>query len=258
MILAITAELLKIRHTSFTWVSFIAFGLAPVMGAVFMLILGDEEALARTGGLAMKAQAMNFKADWASYFDILNQAVGVGGIMVFGFVASWIFGREYADGTAKDMLSLPVSRDKIVHGKFIVFFIWCLLLVTANFILCILLGTLCGLQGLSATLILQFLPCYYITTILTILSVIPMAFFALWGRGYLSPLGFMALTLVFAQVVAAAGYGAYFPWSVPGLYSGAGGAYKMLLTWMSYLLLMITAVVGYWATLFFWSRTDQR
>ncbi|MBK7811135.1 MAG: hypothetical protein IPI50_07845 [Saprospiraceae bacterium] len=67
---------------------------------------------------------------------------------------------------------------------------------------------------------------YFITTFLTILVGVPIAFFALLGKGYLAPLGFVALTLVLAQVIAAIGYGSYFPWSIPGLYSGAGGATK--------------------------------
>ena len=52
---------------------------------------------------------MNFSADWNSYFGILTQSIGVGGVLIFGFVASWIFGREYSDGTAKDLLALPTS-----------------------------------------------------------------------------------------------------------------------------------------------------
>ncbi|MBK7811136.1 MAG: ABC transporter permease [Saprospiraceae bacterium] len=60
---------------------------------------------------------MNMEASWKSYIDLLTQAVGVGGVLAFGFVASWLFGREYPDGTAKDLLSLPTSRTKILECK---------------------------------------------------------------------------------------------------------------------------------------------
>lgn len=122
--LAIQAEFIKIRNSKILWVTFIAFSLAPVMGGVFILIIQHPEALAQAGGLTLKARAMHFEGNWESYIALLTQTIGVGGVLVFGFIASWIFGREYADGTAKDLLSLPTSRAKIVHAKFITYLIW--------------------------------------------------------------------------------------------------------------------------------------
>ncbi|MFN8348650.1 MAG: ABC transporter permease [Spirosomataceae bacterium] len=223
------AELIKTKHAKVIGATFIAFALAPIMGAVFILIVQDREALAKAGGLAAKAKAMNFAANWKSYFDILTQAVGVGGVLIFGFAVSWIFGREYSDGTAKDLLSLPTSRTHILNAKFMLFVFWCLFLVLSNLLVAFVLGTLLQLPAMSPGLLTQSLSDYFITTALTIILSVPIAFFALWGKGYLAPLGFVALTLVFAQVIAATGYGSYFPWSVPGLYSGAGGEYKILL-----------------------------
>src|SRR5690606_5393903 len=46
------------------------------------------------------------------------------GVLLFGFVASWLFGREYADGTAKDQLALPVSRTQILNAKYIYYVLW--------------------------------------------------------------------------------------------------------------------------------------
>jgi ABC-type transport system involved in multi-copper enzyme maturation permease subunit len=150
---ALQAELLKIKHSKIIWATFIAFALAPIMGAVFILIVQDTEALAKAGGLAAKAKAMNFEANWKSYFDILTQAVGVGGVLIFGFVASWIFGREYSDGTAKDLLSLPTSRTKILNAKFILYVFWCLLLVISNILIAFILGSIIQLPSMDISVI---------------------------------------------------------------------------------------------------------
>jgi ABC-2 type transport system permease protein len=200
---------------------------------------------------------MNFEANWKSYIDILTQAVGVGGVLVFGFVASWIFGREYSDGTAKDLLSLPTSRTKILNAKFILYMLWCFMLVLSNLFVALILGIILQLPTMDAGLLMQSLTEYFITTVLTIIVGVPIAFFALYGKGYLAPLGFVALTLVFAQVIAATGYGSYFPWSVPGLYSGAGGEYKNLLDHFSYAILMLTGIAGYLTTIIYWQVADQ-
>lgn len=254
---ALQAELLKVRYASMLWATVIAFALAPLMGAVFIFIAQDGDAMAKTGGLAAKARAMNFEATWKSYLDILTQGVGVGGVLVFGFTASWLFGREYSEGTAKDLLALPTSRTKILNAKFILYLFWCLLLVLSNLVIAVVLGSVLNLPALDASMLTQSLVNYFTTALLTVLVGTPIAFFALWGKGYLAPLGFVALTLVFAQVIAATGYGSHFPWSVPGLYSGAGGEYKALLDTSSYLSVMLTGIVGYAASVVFWVKADQ-
>lgn len=256
-VLALHAEFIKIKYSNIIWATFVAFALAPVLGAVFILIVQDGEALTKSGGLALKAKAMNFEPNWKSYLGILIQTVGVGGVLVFGFVASWLFGREYSDGTAKDLLSLPTSRTKILNAKFIVYTLWCIMLVLSNALIAFLLGSVLNLPAIDVNLLAQSLVDYSITTMLTIIVGIPIAFFALYGKGYLAPLGFVALTLVFAQVIAATGYGSYFPWSVPGLYSGAGGEYKSLLNNGSYGILILTGVAGYLSTIIYWRVADQ-
>lgn len=251
------AELLKLKRSKIVWVTFVAFALAPLMGAVFMLILNSPEAMEKATMLSAKAQAMGFTSDWAAYFTMLSQAVGVGGGIIFGFVASWIFGREYSDGTAKDILSLPTSRATILTAKFGVYALWAIALAISNLIVGAILGTLLGLPGIAFDLVLGLLSTYFLTAFLTILLGTPIAFMAIWGKGYMAPLGFLVLTIVFAQLIAAMGYGAYFPWAVPGLFSGAAGEYREQLTATSYGILFLTAAIGYISTLLYWRNSDQ-
>jgi hypothetical protein len=63
-----------------------------------------------------------------------------------------------------------------------------------------------------------------LTAGLAILLLGPTAFLASAARGYLAPLGFAILTIFLAQITAATGWGAWFPWSVPALFSGLAGA----------------------------------
>ncbi len=101
---ALKAELIKSKYANIIWITFIAFALAPLMGGVFMLVTRNPDTIALAGPLTRKSQAMNFSADWESCLGILTQAVGVGGVLVFGFVASWIIRqrifRRYSKGFA--------------------------------------------------------------------------------------------------------------------------------------------------------------
>ncbi len=252
---ALKAELIKNKYANIIWITFIAFGLAPLMGGVFLVILRNPDSMA--GPLHSKSLAMNFSADWKSYIGILTQAVGVGGVLVFGFVASWIFGREYSEGTAKDLLALPTSRAAIINAKFLVYAVWSFALVISNLLIGLLVGALLQISNSPIPTLESYLSDYFLTAVLTVLLGTPIAFFAIWGQGYLAPLGFVALALVFSQVIAAAGYGYYFPWSVPGLFSGAGGEYKAQLNSMSYFIVVLTSVTGYIATVLYWKYADQ-
>jgi ABC-2 type transport system permease protein len=254
---ALWAEWQKNKHTSFRWISVLAFALAPLMGGLLMHLLRHPAAPGQASPLQVKAQMLSFSADWPSYLSLLTQSVGVGGVLLFGFVASWLFGREYAEGTAKDLLALPTSRTTILQAKFISYGLWCTGLATFNFLFGLLIGTLLGLPGWTNATLQGQGTHYAVTTLLTIALGTPIAWLALISKGYLAPLGWVALTLVLAQIMAAIGLGAYFPWAVPGLYSGAGGAMEPLLPATSYLLLVITSGAGYLATLFYWNYSDQ-
>lgn len=254
---AIQAEFIKLKHSKVLWSSFIAFSIVPIMGGIFILFIRDSNTMEISSSLAYKVKALDLKANWDSYFNTLSQGIGIGGIIIFGFVASYIFGREYSDGTAKDLLSLPTSRTKILNAKFLVYIIWCFGLVLSNLLIALIIGSFLNLPLADTATIIQSLILYLNTTVLTIIIGIPIALFALIGKGYLAPLGFLVLALVFAQIIAVSGYGTYFPWAVPGLYSGAGGEYKDLLNNYSYLILILTGIAGYITTIMYWKKTDQ-
>lgn len=253
----VTTEFNKNKHSRITWITFLSFALAPIMGGVFILIVRNPEVMSKVGALQAKASTLNFTDDWNSYFSLLSQSVGVGGVLLFGFVSSWIFGREFSEGTSKDLLTLPVSRKTIVDAKFITYFTWCFALSMSNLLSALIIGTSLELKGWSDVNLTSTITTYLVTTVLTILIGIPVSFFALIGEGYMAPLGFVAFTLVFAQIIAATGFGAYFPWSVPGLYSGAAGEYRSQLDWLSYALLVIAAIVGYLGSRMWFQNADQ-
>lgn len=255
---AFIAEILKNRHSRINWVTFIAFSLAPLFGGVFMFLMKDNGTEGLSGAFKSKAVLMSFDANWNSYLGLLSQAVGVGGVLIFGFVASWLFGREYADGTAKDLLSLPVSRAKILNAKFIYYIIWCMALVLSNLTLGLLIGFALQLPGWDSAMFLSNIQVYFITTVLIILLNTPVAFFAIYGKGFMTPLGLVAILLVLAQIIGALGFGSYFPWAVPGIYSGSGGAdLKAGLNFLSYLIIIITSIIGYFSTILWWKYADQ-
>lgn len=256
---AIRAEFIKNKHSQIWWVTFVAFALAPIFGTVFMVLMKDTGYEGLSGAFKSKAVMFSFETNWHSFLSLLSQAVGIGGILIFGFVASWLFGREYSDGTVKDLLALPISRTKILNAKFLYYIIWCFALVISNMLIGLLAGFILHLDGWSIIILINNLKIYFFTTALIVLLNTPIAFFAIWGKGYLTPLGVVLLLLVSAQIIGAMGLGTYFPWSVPGIFSGSGGEdLKILLNEMSYVIVILTGIIGYFATILWWRYSDQK
>jgi ABC-2 type transport system permease protein len=166
---------------------------------------------------------------------------------------SWVFGREFSDGTLKDLLAVPVPRATILLAKFAVSAAWSVGLSLMILILGLGMGALIGLPGGAVGVILQGCLKMAITAGLAIVVVIPFALLASIGRGYLLPVGAAILTMIMCNVVAVAGWGEYFPWDVPGLYSQP----KVILPAASYWVVILTGLAGIAATYLWWKVADQ-
>jgi ABC-2 type transport system permease protein len=246
----------KLFHSKVPLITMLVLMLVPFIGGFFMFVLKDPSLAQKLGFISAKAHIMG-TADWPSYFGLLAQAIAIGGLVVFGFITSWIFGREYSDRTIKDLLALPISRNIIVFSKFIVTVLWCLILSIFVLVLGFIVGKVVDIPGWSSDIIIQGTLIFIVCSILTILLSTPVAFLASVGRGYLSPLGFMVFTIVLAQIIAVAGYGQFFPWSIPALISGAAGSDSSMIEDISIIIVLLTSILGLVGTMLWWRYADQ-
>lgn len=253
---AVSVESKKFFRSKVPFITMLALLMIPFVGGLFMFILKDPVNAEKMGIISAKAQLAG-SADWGSFFGLLAQAVSLGGLMAFGFVTSWIFGREFSDRTVKDLLALPIMREYIVMAKFIVVFLWCLLLSVIVFILALAVGYQVDIPGFSTQLLIQGTKVFFICALMTLLISAPVGFFATVGKGYLSPLGYVIFTMVLAQIIATTGYGQYVPWSIPALASGFDGSGAMSIEPISYVIVLITSLAGLAATALWWRLADQ-
>ena len=254
---ALWPEILKARRSKVPWLASVGFTLAPLMDGLFMFIMKDPERAREMGLLSVKAQLAMSTADWVTFFSVLTQAIAVGGTIVFSIVTAWVFGREFSDRTAKDLMALPTSRENIVTAKLIVISAWVLATTVWVYIVGLLVGSLIVIPGWTNQLAWQSFLDVIVTAAMTLLLMPPVAFIASLGRGYLPPLGWAVLTIFLSQIVAATGWGDWFPWSVPALYSGVIGPRAEQLGIHSYILLLLAGVTGLALTLRWWRSADQ-
>jgi len=246
----------KLFHSRIPLMTTLALMLVPFFGGFFMFVLKDPGLAQKLGFISTKAQIVG-DANWTSYLSLLAQAIAIGGLLVFGFITSWIFGREYSDRTIKDLLALPMSRNIIVISKFVVVVLWCLILSIFVLALGFIVGIIVDIPGWTPNIIIQGTLIFIVCSIMTTLLSTPVAFLASIGRGYLSPIGFMVFTLVLAQIIAVMGYGHFFPWSIPALISGAAGSDSAIIEDISIIIVLLTSTVGLVGTMIWWRYADQ-
>jgi ABC-2 type transport system permease protein len=254
---AFWAETLKVRRSIVPWLTSIGFALAPLMGGLFMIIMKDPERAREMGLLSAKAQLTMGTADWPTYFGLLAQATAVGGAVLFSIITTWVFGREFSDRTAKDLMALPTSRETIVTAKLVIVSIWAFLSTMLILVLGLAVGKWVNIPGWTVELAIKSFFDIIGTAILVLLLTSPVAFFATMGRGYLPPMGWAIFTIFLAQIFAALGWGDWFPWSVPALFSGMVGPRADLLGLHSYVMVLLAGGMGLAATFYWWRNADQ-
>jgi ABC-2 type transport system permease protein len=225
------------------------------LGIAFLIFVAKNPEISKNLGLvSAKANLMAYSAtDWPTYLGLYGQLVAAAGFLLFILIISWTFGREFTDGTLKDMLAVPVQRSSILLAKFIVVAIWSAALTLVIFIVGLIMGAIIKLPGGSIGVIFQNSALVVITAGLTIAAVMPFALFASMGRGYLLPIGLAVLTLMMTNFVAIMGWGEYFPWAVAGLYAQG----KNSLAPISYWIVFLTCLAGMAATYVWWRYADQ-
>jgi ABC-2 type transport system permease protein len=254
---ALWAEQLKARRARMPLLTLAGFSLVPLMGALFMKILLDPTWAARFGALTTKAQFSAARGDWPTYFGLLTQALAIGGFILFSLVVIWLFGREYSDHTAKDLLALPTRRTAIVTAKLLLATCWCAILAVWIYLLSLALGALLGLPGWTTDGWLHATAVYVATAGLTIALVLPLALAASAGRGYLPAIGVMILLIFLAQVLSVLGLGPWFPWAAPALLSGAAGPAAQNLGGGTCLLVVAVVAAGIAGVNTWWRSADQ-
>ncbi len=254
---SIWIELRKVSRSKMPWLTAIGILFLPLAGALFIFIFKDPEFARSIGLLSAKANLRGGTADWPTFLSILLQGTAIAGGLFFGLIDSWVFGREFSDGTLKDMLAVPVSRTAILLAKFFVVTLWSLALVLLVYLVSLGIGALLALPPVPASFLLSSGLKMLVTGLMVILVLTPVVLFASIGRGYLLPMGVSLVIMMLAQVAAALGWGSLVPWSIPALYAGMISGPNGDLVPASYVIVLVTGLLGIDATIHWWNRADQ-
>lgn len=249
---ALRVEWLKARRSKMPVMTALGAALLPLGGGFLIFVVRNPEFARDAGLISAKAQIAIGTADWQTYLGFLAQGTAVGGILLFGLVGSWMFGREYSERTVKDLLALPTWRGTLVLSKFVVILLWAAVLTLLICLIALGIGAAMALPPIPTPLVTQGIVTIMGSLALSVALVTPVAFVASAGRGYLPPIAVMIVAVFFAQLFNVAGYGEFFPWAVPALFAQGKevGA-------VSYGIVFLTGILGMAGTFIWWEFADQ-
>lgn len=249
-------EIMKLKSSKIFWITICFFIFIPLMMGFLMFVSSHPEIAEKMGMVGTKAKLFG-QNDWKGFANLLNQTNAGIGLVGFGFVTSWVFGREYTEHTIIDILALPTSRTSIVISKFIIVFIWSILLGITMYSSSLLIGNFMNIPGWSNKILVLFTQKFIIVTFLTILLITVFAFIASFSRGIIAPLASVIFIMIISQFAGIAGVGPYFPWAIPGMLTVPPNTEGLQLGLCSYIIVFVTSALGLAATIIWWLRADQ-
>jgi len=252
------AEFLKLRRVALVYISFLVLIIMAAMLSFFMWITLNPGLAETLGVLGEKAKVAfgTVVPDWSVFVHFLKEMSGLGGMFFAAMLLAWVFGREYMQGTAKNLLVLPVPRVQVALAKILVCTVWLFALFAWFLMVAVLAGQVAGLGSPDWQVLQGFateLPLILITDLAVSLVV---AFIAVASKGVFAPLGYAVGSLLLATMFAATGWGPYVPWSVVNIMSGAASAGLELVP-ASGIVVVVMAIIGFGLTILTLERADN-
>jgi ABC-2 type transport system permease protein len=253
---ALWVEALKAYRSKVILISAIFISVMSLVDGLFMVILKDPDRARQMGLIGAKATLVAGTATWPNYFYVLMM-IGMAMGILYGFLTAWVFGREFSDRTAKELLALPTSRGTIVAAKLVLLAFWTQALALWLFGLSLLVLRAVDIPGEVAGLELTSFGYFMAISLLNFLLMPCVAYVASLGRGFLPPMAWIFFTLASAQLLHIMGWGEWYPWAVPAAIAELSGPKGGVFGVHSVLMVLATGVAGLVATFLWWRSADQ-
>lgn len=159
---------------------------------------------------------------WPAFFALGRMTLGTWyGILLFGFLTSFLFGREYAQGVAVGMLTAPTRRESIVFAKMAVLAVWVFALALLAILSQALAATVLGLHGFAWAELWPLVGDMFTVALLVFLTQPLVAVVAVASRGVFAPMIFSAAGFLAGMIGGIAGWGEWLPWAMPTAITGS-------------------------------------
>ncbi|WP_296802970.1 ABC transporter permease [uncultured Methanobrevibacter sp.] len=234
----IEMEFLKLKRSRIFLLSMLGAILPPLL--MFIAVTAFDE------GGAFEALFTNVNMYMTAMFAVL----------IFAIIISYLFGREYNEHTLKTMLTIPISREKFLASKYLMFLVWIGILTVVTSVSTLAFGFAAGLDGFSLKLFVDSFAQLLYANVLLFLTFSPFVFVSLFITNMVpAMIGGAGLALVNLMVYGQ-NWAPFVPWVSPYLIaSGEIAEYGASIT-VSYAIILVTFVIGLAISYIYFKRAD--
>ncbi|NLL70660.1 MAG: ABC transporter permease [Epulopiscium sp.] len=197
-----------------------------------------------------------------TYWDMLEQTnlyvLLLFGIIVYGVIAAYLFSREYTENTLKSMLTVPVSKEAFLTAKFLMFFVWMMILTAVAWVSTLFLSIVGNAAEFSATVIMQSFKEYFLGAFLLYLTMSPFVFITLWFKNLASPIIVVATVVLGNVALANEELAVLFPWSSPYLIASRDIAKYNYSIETALVIILIVFFIGVFLSFVYFKKQDVK
>ncbi|MDF9451865.1 ABC transporter permease [Bacillus toyonensis] len=243
MVNLLYTELLKLKRSNMFLISIIGAGVAP-----FLVVVASY--------IHIKTKQPTPTILFHQLFTEVNlYTTLVIGFPLYGVVIAYLFTREYAEDTLKHLLTIPVSRISFIISKFIILFLWIIMLTLVAWALTLLLGLIGSFPGFSTVLLLSSLVKFLICGGLLFLLSSPIVLLTVVMKTYVPPIILTVIITMTNLMLVNSKHKDLFPWTAT-LDIANNELQPTYPPEYSYIIIAATAIFGCIATLFYFKRVD--
>ncbi len=245
MVNLIYCEFLKLKRSKMFLISILGAMVAPIMvfaGLIKAKITQPEKIV--------------------TYWDMLEQTnlymLLLFGIIVYGVIAAYLFSREYSEKTLKSILTIPVSKEAFLSAKFLMLFIWMMIITLVAWISTLLLSIFGNAADFSGAVIIHSLKEYFLGAMLLYLTMSPFVFITLWLKNIVTPIIAVATVVLANVALANEDLAALFPWSSPYLIASGDIEKLSYSVATAVIIIIVVFLVGIVASFAYFKKQDAK
>lgn len=178
--------------------------------------------------------------------------VSVVGLVGFAVISSWVFAREYTDGTFKDLLALPISRSRLFFGKLVAIEIATFIITALASLITLTLGVILFRTSVTTLNVLAWLSKVWHGFGQNLILAYLWPLVAVKTKNTILPAALAFITLIIGIIFASQPLGQFIPWAIPG-YTMANSGVPLI----SHFIILLIGYIGIYGTLFVWKHQDQ-
>ena len=204
MLNLIYCELSKLKHSKMVFISILG-----VMSTPFMMLIESLQTHFE------HPERIFTLAD--IYGNSLLYMMLLTNIMIYVAVTAYLFSREYTENTLKTILPIPLSRTKLLLGKFCTLFLWTAMLAFITWAGILILSGIYygifGMDGYNLFVAMEWLLKFLLGSILMFLTVSPFAYIAQKTKGVVAPVIASAVIVMGSAALSNQEFGVLYPWT---------------------------------------------